>query len=96
MRRQTDINNKKVENKASGLMEFIARFSANASKSKQATSRKKALENSIWEIKPSTRRYPLYCICSRARTRRYPIEGGQPPRKIKREYLIWRCIFYSQ
>ncbi|HMT78390.1 MAG TPA: ATP-binding cassette domain-containing protein, partial [Saprospiraceae bacterium] len=59
MRRQTDINNKKVENKRQELMEFIARFSANASKSKQATSRKKALEKlNLEEIKPSTRRYP--------------------------------------
>lgn len=59
MKRQTDTNNKKVENKRQELMEFIARFSANASKSKQATSRKKALEKlNLEEIKPSSRRYP--------------------------------------
>ena len=41
------------------LQEFIARFSANASKSKQATSRKKTLEKiQLDEIKPSTRKYP--------------------------------------
>ncbi len=52
--------NKKVEQKRAEMMEFIQRFSANASKSKQATSRKKALEKlSIDEIKPSTRKYPF-------------------------------------
>ena len=60
MKRQTDVNNKKVENKRQELMDFIARFSANASKSKQATSRKKALEKlNLEEIKPSTRKYPF-------------------------------------
>ena len=60
MKRQTDVNNKKVENKRQELMDFIARFSANASKSKQATSRKKALEKlNLDEIKPSTRKYPF-------------------------------------
>jgi ATPase subunit of ABC transporter with duplicated ATPase domains len=51
--------NKKTEDKRAALLEFIARFSANASKSKQATSRKKALEKlTIEEIEPSNRRYP--------------------------------------
>ena len=51
--------NKKTEDKRKELMEFIARFSANASKSRQATSRKKALEKlNIDEIKPSSRKYP--------------------------------------
>lgn len=51
--------NKKVEDKRKELQDFVARFSANASKSKQATSRKKLLEKlQIDEIKPSTRRYP--------------------------------------
>ncbi len=59
MSRQSAINNKKVENKRAELMEFIARFSANASKSKQATSRKKALEKlNLEEIQPSSRKYP--------------------------------------
>jgi ATPase subunit of ABC transporter with duplicated ATPase domains len=57
--RQLSDKNKKVEEKRQALLEFIARFSANASKSKQATSRKKALEKlSIEEIEPSNRRYP--------------------------------------
>ena len=52
--------NKKNEQKRAEMMEFIQRFSANASKSKQATSRKKALDKlDITEIKPSTRKYPF-------------------------------------
>lgn len=51
--------NKKKEEKMKELQDFIARFSANASKSKQATSRKKMLENiTLDDIKPSSRRYP--------------------------------------
>lgn len=51
--------NKKKEDKIKELQEFIQRFSANASKSKQATSRKKALEKiQLDEIKPSSRKYP--------------------------------------
>lgn len=54
-----DINRKKEE-KVKELEDFIARFSANASKSKQATSRKKSLEKiSIDDLKPSTRKYPF-------------------------------------
>ncbi|MEL6865224.1 MAG: ATP-binding cassette domain-containing protein [Bacteroidota bacterium] len=60
MSRQIANKNKKIEQKRKELMEFIARFSANASKSKQATSRKKALEKlNIEEIRPSTRKYPF-------------------------------------
>ena len=51
--------NKKMEDKVKELQEFIRRFSANASKSKQATSRKKALDKiNIEDIKPSNRKYP--------------------------------------
>lgn len=51
--------NKKKEEKIKELQAFIARFSANASKSRQATSRKKLLEKiSLDDIKPSSRRYP--------------------------------------
>ena len=57
--RQKTQQNKKAEEKKKELEDFIARFSANASKSKQATSRKKMLDNlNIEEIKPSSRRYP--------------------------------------
>src|ERR1700744_1425687 len=59
MARQLSDKNKKTEDKRAALLDFIARFSANASKSKQATSRKKALEElTIEEIEPSNRRYP--------------------------------------
>lgn len=57
--RQLTDRNKKMEDKKKDLLEFIARFSANASKSRQATSRKKALEKLVIEdIKPSNRKYP--------------------------------------
>ena len=57
--RQKTQQNKKTEEKKKELEDFIARFSANASKSKQATSRKKMLDNlNIEDIKPSSRRYP--------------------------------------
>ena len=59
MARQIGDKNKKNEDKRKDLLDFIARFSANASKSKQATSRKKALEKlTIEEIEPSNRKYP--------------------------------------
>lgn len=59
MSRQINDKNKKTEDKRQALLDFIARFSANASKSKQATSRKKALEKlTIEDIEPSNRRYP--------------------------------------
>ncbi len=57
--RQRSQANKKAEDKKKELMEFVQRFSANASKSKQATSRKKLLEKiNIDEIQASSRRYP--------------------------------------
>ena len=57
--RQRAQQNKKAEEKAKELQEFIMRFSANVAKSKQATSRKKMLEKlKIEDIKPSSRRYP--------------------------------------
>ena len=57
--RQRQEANKKVEEKRKELQEFIARFSANASKSRQATSRKKILENlTVDAIRPSSRKYP--------------------------------------
>ncbi len=57
--RQMKEANKKKEEKIKELKEFISRFSANASKSKQATSRKRALEKiQLEEIRPSSRKYP--------------------------------------
>jgi ATPase subunit of ABC transporter with duplicated ATPase domains len=58
VKQRTELN-KKTEEKRKELEEFIQRFSANASKSKQATSRKKSLEKlTLEEIAPSTRKYP--------------------------------------
>ncbi|WP_134091684.1 ABC-F family ATP-binding cassette domain-containing protein [Olivibacter sp. XZL3] len=58
LKQRTD-QNKKLEDKVKELQEFIRRFSANASKSKQATSRKKALDKiNLDDIKPSSRKYP--------------------------------------
>ena len=57
--RQRADKNKKAEEKKKELMEFISRFAANAAKSKQATSRRKMLDNlDLEEIKPSSRKYP--------------------------------------
>jgi len=57
--RQQQAQNKKSEEKIKELKEFIARFSANVSKSKQTTSRKKMIEKlNVEEIQPSTRKYP--------------------------------------
>jgi len=70
---QSDQNSKKEE-KIKELQEFIARFSANASKSKQATSRKKMLEKiTLDDIQPSSRRYPFV--------------GFQPEREIGNDLL---------
>lgn len=58
--RQQKEANKKMEARAKELQDFIARFSANASKSKQATSRKRELEKiTLEDIKPSSRKYPF-------------------------------------
>ncbi|MEM1408559.1 MAG: ATP-binding cassette domain-containing protein [Bacteroidota bacterium] len=56
---QRSASNKKAEEKKKELQEFIARFSANAAKSKQATSRRKLLDKiNVEDIQPSSRRYP--------------------------------------
>ena len=60
IQKQMRESNKKKEEKIKEMQDFIARFSANASKSKQATSRKKSLEKIVLdEIKPSNRKYPF-------------------------------------
>ena len=59
IQKQMRDSNKRKEERMKELQDFIARFSANASKSKQATSRKRALEKIVLdEIKPSSRKYP--------------------------------------
>ncbi len=63
--RQQKEANKKAETRAKELQDFIARFAANASKSRQATSRKKELEKlTIEDIKPSSRKYPYIAFSS--------------------------------
>ena len=67
--------NKKKEEKIKELQDFIARFSANASKSKQATSRKKLLEKiTLDDIEPSSRRYPFV--------------GFKPEREVGNDILV--------
>jgi ATPase subunit of ABC transporter with duplicated ATPase domains len=66
--KQRSDQNKKLEDKVKELQEFISRFSANASKSKQATSRKKALDKiNLDEIKPSNRKYPAIMFNQQSR-----------------------------
>ena len=63
--RQRNNANKKAEEKKKELQEFVSRFSANASKSKQATSRKKLLEKiNLDDIEPSSRKYPAIILSS--------------------------------
>ncbi len=66
--KQRSDQNKKLEDKVKELQEFISRFSANASKSKQATSRKKALDKiNLDDIKPSNRKYPAILFNNQSR-----------------------------
>lgn len=67
LKQRTD-QNKKAEDKIAELKEFIARFSANASKSKQATSRKKALDKiKVEEMQASSRKYPAILFNNQVR-----------------------------
>jgi ATPase subunit of ABC transporter with duplicated ATPase domains len=66
--KQRSDQNKKAEDKIAELKDFIARFSANASKSKQATSRKKALDKiKVDDMKPSNRKYPAILFNNQVR-----------------------------
>ena len=66
--KQRSDSNKKAEDKIAELKEFIARFSANASKSKQATSRKKALDKiKLDDMRPSNRKYPAILFNNQVR-----------------------------
>ncbi len=66
--KQRSDQNKKAEDKIAELKEFIARFSANASKSKQATSRKKALDKiKLEDMRPSNRKYPAILFNNQVR-----------------------------
>jgi len=68
MLKQRSEQNRKAEDKIAELKEFIARFSANASKSKQATSRKKALDKiKLEDMRPSNRKYPAIIFNNQVR-----------------------------
>ena len=78
--------NRKKEEKIKELQEFISRFSANASKSKQATSRKRALEKiQLDDIKPSSRKYPYIDF-------RPDREIGNEVLTVDGEVLTWNSI----
>ena len=75
--------NKKTDDKRKELQEFVARFSANASKSRQATSRKKLLEKLVLdEIKPSTRKYPYIVFTPKSASRNQILEVKNIKKKI--------------
>jgi ATPase subunit of ABC transporter with duplicated ATPase domains len=75
MLRQKQDANRKAEDKKKELQEFIARFSANASKSRQATSRKKLLDKIVFEdMKPSSRKYPYIVFKPKTETRNQILE----------------------
>ncbi len=75
--------NKKTDDRRKELQEFVARFSANASKSKQATSRKKLLEKLVIdEIKPSSRKYPYISFKTDKETRGLLLEVKNLHKKI--------------
>lgn len=81
--RQKQEQNKKIDDKRKELQEFVARFSANASKSKQATSRKKLLEKLVLdEIKPSLRKYPYINFKINKETRNQILEVAGIKKKI--------------
>ena len=89
--RQRAQHNKKAEEKKKELQEFIARFSANVAKSKQATSRKKMIDKlKIEDIKPSSRRYPAL-IFEQER------EAGDQILNIENlSYSLSDCILFSK
>lgn len=75
MLRQKQDANRKADDKKKELQDFIARFSANASKSRQATSRKKLLDKLVFEdMKPSSRKYPYIVFKPKAETRNQILE----------------------
>ena len=95
--RQMQNQNKKAEERKKELLEFIARFSANASKSRQTTSRKKMLEKlNIEEIKPSTRRYPAIIFTSEREPGNQILEVHDLSKKLQGEYLFKNLSFTLQ
>lgn len=93
--RQAQNKNKKAEEKKKELLEFIARFSANASKSKQTTSRKKMIEKlDIEEILPSTRRYPGIIFTIEREIGNQVLEVRNLSQKVEEKTLFSDVNFY--
>lgn len=81
--------NKKAEEKRKELQEFIARFSANASKSKQATSRKKLLDKiNVEDIQPSNRKYPAIIFNQSRQAGDQILETQKLSKEVDGEYLF--------
>ncbi|MEM6630437.1 MAG: ATP-binding cassette domain-containing protein [Bacteroidota bacterium] len=92
--RQRADKNKKLEDKRKELQSFIERFSANASKSKQATSRKKLLQKlTLEDIQPSTRRYPGIIFQPEREAGKQVLEVKQLGSKLDSEYLFSNVSF---
>ena len=86
---QRSAANKKAEDKKKELQEFIARFSANASKSKQATSRKKLLDKiNVEEIQPSNRKYPAIIFNQNRPAGDQILEAHKLSKEIGGQYLF--------
>ncbi|MGV8878864.1 MAG: ABC-F family ATP-binding cassette domain-containing protein [Sphingobacteriaceae bacterium] len=91
--KQRSDQNKKLEDKVKELQDFIRRFSANASKSKQATSRKKALDKiNLEDIQPSNRKYPGIIFNNIAREAGDQILQIENLRKIQNGELLFDNI----
>jgi len=86
--------NKKVEEKRKELEKFIARFSSNASKAKQATSRKKQLEKlTLDDIKPSSRKYPYINFKSEREAGKQILTVDQLSKKVEGEQVLHNISF---
>ena len=95
--RQASDKNKKAEEKKKDLLEFIARFSANASKSKQATSRKKALDKLVFEdITASSRKYPGIIFKPEREAGNDILKAENLSKKIDGKYLFKNLNFDIQ
>ncbi len=92
--RQAKDSNKKIEAKRAELQEFISRFSANASKSKQATSRKKQLENlTLADIKPSSRKMPYIAFKSKREAGNNLLEVNNVTANFEEELILSDVTF---
>lgn len=95
--RQMQNQNKKAEERKKELQEFIARFSANASKSRQTTSRKKMIEKlNIEEIKPSTRKYPAIIFTPEREPGNHILEVNAMSKSVNGKWLFKDLSFTIQ